>query len=115
MKEVGAKVGNGMFGSEVAASGDRVCGTVGKVGRAGRGGNCGRDGNEIVGNVVGNVGKGGNCGNCGREGTTGVVCRRLRAARLMFMLEKETTMKKAKMKQLLEAMVIKRLFFFVLK
>jgi len=90
----------GKLGSEVAGSGGRVSfGMVGMVGRDG----CGRDGI---------VGKGGTLpwgcvGIVGKEGMPGkfgaVVCKRWRAARPISMHEKEIAMRKAKMKQLWEA------------
>ena len=103
-----------------------VVGIVGSEGMFGIWGklNCGIDG--IVGKlgsdgiVVGNgsVGKGGNgvgLGKVGKVGTTGtvgiegvVVCKRLRAAKLRLMLDNTLkTTKKAKMKNLLDAMIEK--------
>ncbi|CAL5365192.1 unnamed protein product [Camellia sinensis] len=92
----------GMVGSAVAGSGGRVSlGTVGMVGKVGFGKDdgiwvLGNGGN--VGSTVGIVGKGvfgivGNGGNAtlGREGIEGTVCNRLRAARLIWVLENAST------------------------
>ncbi|KAE8008041.1 hypothetical protein FH972_004589 [Carpinus fangiana] len=80
---------NGMEGNVVGILGGKVTfGIVGLVGMVGNGGRV--------------VGKGGNVG-LGKVGTTGVVCKRWRAAKLLLiMLEKLKTTKKAKMKKLRE-------------
>jgi len=74
---------------------------VGKVGCVG----CGKVGIAGKGGSVG-LGKVGTTGKVGIEGT--VVCKRWRAAKLMFMLEKLKTMKKAKMKHLREGAITER-------
>jgi hypothetical protein len=95
---------------------------VGMVGKLGNGGSVGLGSDGwVVGKVgcvgcgnVGIAGKGGSVG-LGKVGTTGkvgiegtVVCKRWRAAKLMFMLEKLKTMKKAKMKHLREGAITER-------
>lgn len=81
----------GMFGS----GGRLNCGIDGIVGIV-----LGIDGWVGFGNAAGIVGKGGNVG-FGSVGVVGfVVWRRLRAARVMSMFEKEIAMKIAKMKEL---------------
>jgi hypothetical protein len=92
---------------------------VGMVGKLGNGGSVGLGSDGwVVGKVgcgkVGIAGKGGSVG-LGKVGTTGkvgvegtVVCKRWRAAKLMFMLEKLKTMKKAKMKHLWEGAIAER-------
>jgi hypothetical protein len=100
----------GIVGKEgsVGSGGELTVGIVGLVGIVGNGGivvGIGSDG-WVVGKVgcgnVGIEGKGGNVG-WGKVGTTGVVCKRWRAAKLLLiMLEKLKTTKKAKMKKLRE-------------
>jgi len=105
----------GMVGSEVAGNGGRVIfGTVGMVGNVGFGrddgiwvvgiggkvgfgkvGTVGIVGKGVVGNggnvVWGTVGMVGNEGmvTLGIDGTAGVVCRRWRAASVIWMLERD--------------------------
>ena len=98
----------GIVGSE------GMFGIWGKLNRGidGMVGKLGSDG-IVVGN--GSVGKGGNGVGLGKVGTTGtvgiegvVVCKRLRAAKLRLMLDNTLkTTKKAKMKNLLDAMIEK--------
>ena len=99
---VGIVGSEGMFG----ILGKLNCGIDGMVGKLGSDG-------IVVGN--GSVGKGGNGVGLGKVGTTGtvgiegvVVCKRLRAAKLRLMLDNTLkTTKKAKMKNLLDAMIEK--------
>ncbi|GMP25902.1 hypothetical protein CsSME_00002556 [Camellia sinensis var. sinensis] len=87
----------GMVGSAVAGSGGRVSlGTVGMVGKdegiwvLGNGGNVGSTVGIVGKGVFGIVGNGGNA-TLGREGIEGTVCNRLRAARLIWVLENAST------------------------
>ena len=95
----------------LGSGGKVTLGTVGMVGRLGSGGNVGfgREG-WVVGKVgsvgcgrVGIEGMGGNVG-IGSEGK-GANCRRWRADTPTLMLVNDNAMKKAKMKQLEEAIV----------
>ncbi|XP_059671089.1 uncharacterized protein LOC132316633 [Cornus florida] len=122
----------GIVGSEVAGNGGSdTLGTVGMVGNVGsallgNGGNVvlgsvGMVGSGVLGNggnvVLGSVGMAGNGGNValGRGGMVGIVgsvgvavgevCKRLRAAKLIWMLESDNATIKHRMKECLEAAI----------
>lgn len=81
--------------------GEKKGNIVGKVFGSGGRVNWGIDGWVGFGNAAGIVGKGGSNVGFGSVGVVGfVVWRRLRAARVMSMFEKEIAMKIAKMKEL---------------
>jgi hypothetical protein len=98
MVRIGGKLKLGNGGSVGLGSDGWVVGKVGCVG-------CGKVGIAGKGGSVG-LGKVGTTGKVGMEGT--LVCKRWRAAKLMFMLEKLKTMKKAKMKHLREGAITER-------
>ena len=94
----------GMVGSEgmVGIGGKVNLGIDGLVGKFGSGGSSVGLGSEGKGDGSVGLGKVGTTGKFGIEGV--VVCKRLRAAKLMLMLMLKTT-KKAKMNHLLDAMM----------
>ncbi|GMP25909.1 hypothetical protein CsSME_00002557 [Camellia sinensis var. sinensis] len=112
----------GMVGSEVAGSGGRVSlGMAGTVGFGkddgiwvlGKGGNVGfgkvgaagsagiavlGNGGNVVWGMVGTEGNGGNT-TLGRDGIAGTICSRVRAARVIWMLESDKAMIRESAKQ----------------